>query len=295
MLMLPISSLNDNPRDFDKLFDIWNRVEKYIKTTRKPEIKFNFSRCYFLRHNAVAFLGGLVRYIEHHGGTPVILWDTINWSIRTNLQKNGFEGTFGGNNQSTHGNTVPYREYQVSAHKDDVINYLKSDWLGPGWVHVSKMLENAIVSRTWEIYWNACEHSKSPIGIYSCGQRYPRKKELNLTVADFGVGIPDNVQKHLGKHKMPADQALQWAFQIGNTTTKADFGRGLGLDLLKEFVSKNDGKIEVYSHNGYAIISKRIETYECRQSYFPGTLINIKFRCDNKYYCFASENKGKLF
>ena len=294
MLTLNIPTINDNPRDFDKLFELWNSVQSYVSTQKRPVVAFDFSRCRFLRPNAAAFLGGLARFIHNNYGTPEFLWHTIIWTIRTNLQKSGFEGNFGGNYQITHGNTVPYREDNTLSTKDSIINYLTHDWLGPGWVNVSEKLGSAIVGRTYEIYWNALEHSHSPIGVFSCGQRYPQKKELILTVVDFGVGIPYHVRNFLNKPELGADKALKWAFQEGNTTVR-DTCRGLGLGLLKEFVFKNEGKIEVYSHDGYAVINNEVETYAVRSSHFPGTVLNIKFNCDNNFYCFANEHQGDLF
>ncbi len=58
----------------------------------------------------------------------------------------------------------------------DLIAYLKTKWLGRGWITVSTRLRDAIVGRVWKIYANAFEHSHSPVGIFSCGQHYPRRK-----------------------------------------------------------------------------------------------------------------------
>ena len=75
-----------------------------------------------------------------------------------------------------------------------MMDYLKVKWLRQGWVHVVNYCKAAIAGSVWEIYTNAFEHAQSPIGVFSCGQHYPRRKELQLTVADFGVGIPSTVR-----------------------------------------------------------------------------------------------------
>ncbi|MBS9383808.1 MAG: hypothetical protein HEQ24_06035 [Dolichospermum sp. BR01] len=50
------------------------------------------------------------------------------------------------------------------------------DWLGKGWINISPRLQDAIpavsvaiAGKVVEIYFNAFEHSNSPIGVFSCG------------------------------------------------------------------------------------------------------------------------------
>lgn len=95
---------------------------------------------------------------------------------------------------------------------------------------------------------------------------------------------------------IPASKTLEWAFKRGTTTKSNGTGRGLGLDLLKEFVRVNNGKIELFSNEGHVMISKDDETYENRSVSFDGTLVNITLRCDESYYHFADEtSSGPLF
>ena len=61
--VIQIPTLNDGPYDFARLFEIWNDVNDYFE-----DIRFDFSRCGFLRPNAVAFLGGLARLVESRMG-----------------------------------------------------------------------------------------------------------------------------------------------------------------------------------------------------------------------------------
>ncbi len=169
-----------------------------------------------------------------------------------------------------------------------------SRWLGRGWVRVSNELRDAIVGRVWEIYANAFEHGQSDIGIFSCGQHYPDLHLLKLTVIDFGVGIPSNVRYFLFKvdqrfQSLPAANCLKWAFQRGTTTKPNGASRGMGLDLLKEFVKINKGKLEIFSHEGYAMIDEKQEIFMNRETSFEGTLINITLICDESYYRLASE------
>jgi hypothetical protein len=84
-----------------------------------------------------------------------------------------------------------------------------------------------------------------------------------LAVADFGGGIPSNVRSSLDDRLSGAEETMRRAFTQGNTTTKQIYGpRGMGLDLLKEFVRLNSGKLEIYSHDGYVCIDNTGQIYE---------------------------------
>lgn len=146
-----------------------------------------------------------------------------------------------------------------------------------------------IVGRLWEIYANAFEHAQSPVGIASCGQHFPRRRELNLTVVDFGVGIPSNVRVFKKNDEIPSKNAMKWAFQRGTSTKPNGVGRGVGLDLLKEFVRVTGGRLEVFSHEGYALVDDSQETFGELPTFFEGTLVNIVLKCDERFYRLATE------
>ena len=292
MVVLNVTTINDELSDFDRLFALWNQVNDDFL-----DVTFDFSRCGFLRQNAVAFLGGLARLIESRFGNVIFDWNTLRNNIRGNLEQNGFLSTFRHTGGPWTGNSIPYRE-DPSQDAENIMDYLKTKWLGRGWVHVSDLLRDAIVGRVWEIYANAFEHGQSSIGIFSCGQHYPRYHELKLTVVDFGVGIPSNVRYYFKDdprfQSLNAASCLKWAFQRGTTTRPNGTSRGMGLDLLKDFVKINKGKLEIFSHEGYALIDEAQEIFTNRQTFFEGTLANITLRCDESlYYQFASEVTDK--
>ena len=267
------------------MFDMWRRLSGGGQL-----VEFDFTGCRFLRQNAVAFLGGLARLIQHRGGQVNFRWPTLDSAIAANLGQNGFMSTFGGPLGPWRGNSIPFRhDWLQDAHAFE--NYLTRLWLGRGWVNVSPGLGSAIVGNMAEIYLNAFEHGQSPIGVFACGQHFPKNRELNLTIIDFGVGIPSNVRLFKSPEFQPeqlsAASCVEWAFQSGTSTKPG--GRGIGLDLLQDFVRKNGGRLEMFSHEGYALIADGKISFAERKSYFEGTLVNISLRCDESYYCLASE------
>jgi hypothetical protein len=286
---IKVSTINDTIGDYIELFDIGQDA-----LSSKEDIILNFEECYFLKQNAVAFLGGLARMINHQGRNLIFNWDSMRKEIRANLRYNRFISVFGQeslDDDYPNRNAIPYRE-DSKMNAPEIVKYLQEDWLGRGWVQVSKKLKDEIVGKMFEIYSNAFEHSNSQIGIMSCGQHYPKLHELKLTVVDFGIGIPSSVRAHLRMSGMDTKDALKWAFTKGNSTkSESTVARGLGLDLLKEFVSINEGSLEVYSNNGYVAINKNEETYDEIPVEFNGTLITITIKCDEKkYYCLRTED-----
>ncbi|WP_250855175.1 hypothetical protein ACOWPH_09550 [Anabaena sp. PCC 7938] len=203
--------------------------------------------------------------------------------IKGNLRQNNFLYLFGEDQQGWMGNSIHYRE-DVDEDIDGIMNYLDYMWLGRGWVTVSQAIKDEVISTVLEIYSNAFEHGLSDIGVFTCGQHYPTLNSLNLTVIDFGVGIPANVRQFLGKTSILAEGALRWAFQPGTTTRHGRVPGGAGLDLLKNFVKAKQGKIEIYSRDGYALIDSSQELYQSAPTFFEGTLINITIKCDANYY-----------
>ena len=286
-----VPTLNDNLGDFDWLFRLWNQLDG-----DELEAQFDFSCCSFLRPNGAAFLGGLIRFIQRRQGSVHIDWGSLRSNVAKNLARNGFMRAFGAPVSAWSGNSVPFREDSVPD-KQGVIDYLSRMWLGQGWVLVSEKLRDAIVGRVWEIYENAFEHAFEPdrpnIGIFSCGQHFPNQRRLCLTTLDFGVGIPSNVRIFSRDRNYPAHKAMEWAFSPGTTTKPNGMGRGMGLDLLKKFIKVNRGRLEVFSHEGYAIIDENQERYQTRSTFYEGTLVNISLVCDESYYQLASEVSEK--
>lgn len=283
-ITLKVPTLNDDKADFIRMFGLWQQ----IRGTHTPKIIFDFSGCCFLRQNAVAFLGGLARLIKARGGQVDFAWDTLQSDIKGNLTQNGFLYAFGNNQQGWKGNSVAYRE-DFDNNLDGILNYLDKKWLGRDWVEVNQAIKDEIIHNVLEIYSNAFEHGISDIGVFTCGQRYPNLNILKLTVIDFGVGIPAKVRQFLQNSSMLAEDALRWAFQFGKTTRHGGVPGGTGLDSLKNFVKSKQGKIEIYSHDGYALIDADQELYQSAPTYFEGTLINITIKCDVNYHNFIED------
>jgi len=280
-----IPRINDDPRDFNILFNIWNECHD------RQHIELDFSRCDFLKQNAVAFLGGMITHIKSNGGTVSLKTDTLIPALQANLEQNGFLFAMGEDASPWDGNSVPYREDREPDMRK-ISRYLQEKWIGKGWLNIHPNLIEAIVSNVLEIYSNAFTHGFSPNGVYSCGQKFPTLEVVKITAIDFGIGIPQSVRTYLhaiGRpDAIPDDKTLQMAFLEG-FSTRPELG-GMGLKLLKEFIHANKGQLDIYSHSGHAIIDGNSERYEIIDAFFRGTVVNITINIDQKFYYLSTES-----
>jgi len=289
--IVDVPSIYRGPAAYGQLCDLWALVQGV-----EAEITFSLRNCLFLSQTAVAFLGGLIRWIESSGGVAGLNWQSVSHRILTNLRQNGFAATFTNEYGPWQGNSVPYREDRVDV-EANLIGYLKNSWLMEDWVHFTPDLRNEVAGKVWEIYANAFEHAGSPVGVFTCGQHFPKARKLDLSVIDFGVGIPANVREYLINDELPAEQAMEWAAQRGNTTNPRGLGRGLGLDVLRELIDINKGSLEIYSHDGFLGVGTDGTSAQSGGPYFgsidgdpfPGTIVVLTLRCDDLMYTLASD------
>jgi hypothetical protein len=54
--------------------------------------------------------------------------------------------------------------------------------------------------------------------------------------------------------------------------------------------------MEIFSHEGHALVTKDQTAFTARPVHFEGTLVNVALRCDERYYHLKSEHPpGELF
>jgi hypothetical protein len=290
-LILKVPTLNDDIQDFDRLFSLHQQAIN----SDKEHLILDFSDCQFLRHNAVAFLGGLVRFNQFQGKNVIISWHSIRERVCTNLKQNGFYTAHTEDSNGWSGNSIPYREERV-LDKNGFLAYLRKLWLGRGWINVDEDIQREILSKVVEIYVNVFEHADSKVGVFVCGQHYPKRRELSLSLVDFGVGIPHKVRTHLNQQSMAAELAIEWAIAPGNSTRTNLVPKGIGLDALMDFVTDTRGKLEIFSDNGYILFNGNGLAYGKCSTPFMGTLVNISLKCsDSQYHTHRLESSTTLF
>ena len=115
------------------------------------------------------------------------------------LSKNGFLSHYGGDKlPDTWGTTIPYKRFEA---KDDryFASYIEDEFvLRSEMPRMSVGLLKKFRESVFEIFSNAVIHSQTKLGIFSCGQYFPKRNRLDFAVADLGIGIRRNVRENAG-------------------------------------------------------------------------------------------------
>jgi len=210
--------------------------------------------------------------------------------VESILSKNGFLSHYGGEKiPDRWGTTIPYRRFDV---KDDryFADYIERELMKRSEIPVmSPGLQKKFRESIFEIFSNAVLHSRTEMGIFSCGQFFPKRNSLDFSVADLGVGIRRNIKDNAGLD-LSSIEAINWATEGRNTTKRDRIPGGLGLKLLGEFIDLNDGCIQIVSDTGYW---RRVggKTFTALlTSPFPGTVVSLEINtADTHAYSLASE------
>ena len=206
------------------------------------------------------------------------------------LSKNGFLSNYGRERiPDTWGTTIPYRRF---AAKDDryFAAYIEEEFIRRSEMpRMSAGLVKKFRESVFEMFSNAVIHSGTKLGIFSCGQYFPRRDTLDFSVADLGVGIRKNVEDSLGLD-LSAEDAIDWATQGTNTTKRGRIPGGLGLKLLSEFIKLNGGRLQIVSDQGYWSLEQGGTRKISLKRAFPGTVVSIEINTsDVRSYRLKSE------
>lgn len=284
-IKVSLSDIRSSKASFSRLAALHVALDACLFDT----IEADFSRCTWFDANMSAPLGVVlaraqnVNTLELKGLAP---------GVKTILSKNSFLTDFGfPKRPDTYGTTIPYQRFAI-ADNCKFAEYLNSHLRGKKLPRMTPALSASFKRNILEIFVNATIHSESELGIFVCGQYFPKRNRLGFCVADAGIGIRRKIYKELGI-KMNSDQAIDWALQEGHTTRKGSVPGGLGLKLIREFISMNQGRIQIVSDRGCWEFSAGQETLTRIDLGFPGTVINIEINtADTSSYCLRGELKS---
>ncbi|MFZ5515368.1 MAG: ATP-binding protein [Candidatus Zhuqueibacterota bacterium] len=273
-IQLP-SSVGSNFDGYDFLIDFCKKLDNLWL----EEIILDFNNTSWFEANLLAILGALLNRAENELNTIKIR--NLNSTLETLFQRNQFLSHFGGFNlQDYYRTTVKYTKFKSTDEKLFKF-YLDGELLSQKALpKMSDRLRKKINESIFEIFNNAVTHGQCQ-HIFCCGQYYPRKLKLDFTVVDLGVTIKKNVVEYLGNN-LSGKQAIKWAVAENNTTKTGSIPGGLGLKLIREFITLNCGKIQIISADGYWEQKENEIITQSFEHEFPGTIVNLEFNIDDK-------------
>ncbi|WP_111708948.1 hypothetical protein [Lutibacter citreus] len=271
-------------------YELLLRFQDDLKGFSDAEIQISFLYVIWFEANLVAVLGAIIEDLEWKRNDVSIV-EVDNYSVINNvLYRNGFfprhglniHGISGGNTQISY---KMFRKSEPHLYNDYIQAELLDNSAFP--MH-SRRLGGEIKRNIFELFENARTHGECSY-IHTCGQFYPIKKKLNITIVDTGTTIIKNVRKHL-KIDLEACECIDWAMEMNNTTKEGNTPGGLGLGLLFQFIRLNQGKIQVVSSNGYWELIGGKKRKMNLDFYFSGTIANLEFNLSqDELYQFADE------
>lgn len=242
--------------------------------------------------NMCAAFGAILYRLGNNLNTISLV--NINSRVKLILSKNGFLGHYGQEKlPDPWGTTISYQRFDVGDDRH-FSDYVESKLMERSEMPaMSPGLAERFRESIFEIFSNAVLHSRTELGIFSCGQFFPKKDRLTFTVADLGVGIRENVENHLGRH-LSSEDAIIWATEAANTTKPKREGvpGGLGLKLLREFIGLNGGCMRIVSNDGYWQQEGQDDSTATLSHPFPGTVVSLEINtADTSSYRLASASE----
>jgi len=258
------------------------------------ELVLDFKNTNFFDANLCAVLGAILSKVTEHNNS--IRFVNIRHGIQNIFTRNHFLSYFGGQILPDHNSTtIKFQKFEVVEDKQFKA-YLDNELLTQQDLpQMTVSLRKEISKSMFEIFSNADIHGKSKY-VFCCGQYYPNLKKIDFTIVDLGRTIRHNVREYLQKPSISATDAIKWAIEEGNTTKTGNIPGGLGLSLIRKFISLNEGEFQIISSNGFLsetkghLLTLNLESPSEEPMNFLGTIVNLQFNIkDTKSYQLSSE------
>jgi hypothetical protein len=238
----------------------------------------------WLDANLAAALGALGHTLKESQGKTIML-ENLHPKVRDILACNGLLGRGPVPRRST---VIPLRHFQPGDARK-FAGYTQNHLADKGIPLMSPQVEKRFFEGIDELFQNAEIHSQTKLGIFACGQLFPRTSRLDFSLVDLGVGFQQVITRATGRRFAP-EAAIEWAMRGRNTTRSGDVPGGLGLKILKEFIQRNGGKLLIVSHQGYWSLGRAGIAQTQIVSPFPGTIVTIEVNtADRSEYRMAHE------
>ena len=137
-------------------------------------------------------------------------------------------------------------------------------------LHTSDSSAAAAAKMLGELLDNAITHAGSLVGVYAAAQVHLHAGNVQLAVADGGIGVRSHLARNPCFRDLTAVQALSAALRPGVTGTSER--RGNGLPDLLSIASGFGGQLLLRSDDGYAQVKAAVPDRQTTEAcHVPGT------------------------
>lgn len=259
------------------------------------ELVFDFKDLKFIRPAGVVFLSNLFWWI-HERGTKVRLInaDADSAALRYLDDSLFFEQHCGQKIRPCSSPRSTTKPLMRIAHSESHgwLEFTLVPWLASK-LNLTEASLYTIKTCLSELFNNIKDHTRLEIGSIFV-QHYPAENRINISLSDFGLGIPEKVREI--EPNIEDGPAIVRAVQDGFTTKSTPGNAGIGLDyLLKTVIGTNEGDVTIYSLHGI-VRFRRDNNSQIRPhimqnvGFCPGTTIDIHLRTD-RIECLPEERE----
>ena len=194
------------------------------------------------------------------------------------LFRNGFTAV-DGNSQKHRGTFIQNASFGP-ADSEAFSNYIETELLGQQ--QMSKLpaaLRGLLESNLYELYQNVFRHAGTNEPFFVCGQYFPKRKELVVSMVDLGqTFLPPIFRTTQGKISTQRD-AIDWALQ-GNSELGNE-GGGLALKCINDYFGKTGHCLQIVTGNAFwdsSCIGSLLGPHRELVAELPGTMVNLIFQ-----------------
>lgn len=259
-----------------------------LKNTTSSKIAIDLSGVNFIASNLFSVLGCILyEFAKRNPDHKALYINGIKAPITETIQKNGFCRHLGLEKKpDVHNTVIPYMFFPVEQ-IDEYERYLTLNLFTRNDLPtMTQEASDTIRDSLLELFQNVADHTTSEY-VFTCGQYFPKSFMLYFTIVDIGETVSYNVSiYHQTNNLIVPSSPLKWAMKAGNSTSLSQKPRGIGLSLIKDFVSLNKGEFYIFSNDETYEIRRTKERFKKLNYPFPGTVVTIGFNLHDKaiYY-----------
>jgi anti-sigma regulatory factor (Ser/Thr protein kinase) len=173
--------------------------------------------------------------------------DVRNFLLRMGIKEYGTVNYE--DNRQYHNSYGKFIEFRKFSSLEEVDNYLQEIFGILKRTDLNEEDINAIVYISQELMDNVIRHAKSPNGGLLCGMVYPRRKEVEFSIVDCGIGFKGSLSIRKEFQNISDLEAMEIATLKENMDGTCDVlkGGGNGIPYSWKLVNKAGGELIIFS------------------------------------------------